>query len=344
MTRAPPAVRLSGGVVAYNEERGIRAAVRSLLVQELPANARWTAITVLASGCTDRTEEVVRQAFAADPRVRLWTEPERRGKAEAVNRLLGHADGDWFVLLDGDCRAAPGAVGALLESARTARGPLVAVGSRHLPPQTPSRIARSSDLLWGILHRLALNAPPGEAPLYLLDSLALLPVGRLAPVPANSVNSDGIRAHQVLRAGGALVYASGAGVEISVPATFRSYVAQRGRIRAGDRQLAEAIGRREPGLRALARERPALAARLVLAEARDRRASVGTFGTLFAGEVAAEVISWIRTGAGSGDGARWPKVAAFPPSGASTAGAETPPPGSRATADPVRTGGVFDRS
>ena len=108
---------LAGGVVAYNEERTIRAALLSLLDQELPPGVAWNTIWVVASGCTDRTVEEAGLVAARDPRVRLVVEPVRTGKATAVTEVLRRAQGDAVVLLNADARAMPGAVAALWEAA-----------------------------------------------------------------------------------------------------------------------------------------------------------------------------------------------------------------------------------
>ena len=84
---------LSIGIMAYNEEANIGRLLSSLLGQSL-AHAKLTEIFVVASGCTDRTEEIVNFYVQKDDRIKLVTQPRREGKASAINLFLSRASGD----------------------------------------------------------------------------------------------------------------------------------------------------------------------------------------------------------------------------------------------------------
>ncbi|MBV8855445.1 MAG: glycosyltransferase [Acidobacteria bacterium] len=95
-------------VPAYNEERVIAQTVRSLLASHYEAFE----VIVVDDGSPDRTSEVVREQFGAEPRVRLFTK-ENAGKAEALNYGLRHARGEVVIGLDADTVFEPEALGAL---------------------------------------------------------------------------------------------------------------------------------------------------------------------------------------------------------------------------------------
>jgi cellulose synthase/poly-beta-1,6-N-acetylglucosamine synthase-like glycosyltransferase/spore germination protein YaaH/peptidoglycan/xylan/chitin deacetylase (PgdA/CDA1 family) len=84
-------------IPCFNEEKVIVASVRRILA------THWDRLEVLVldDGSHDRTSEVVREAFAGEPRVRLMTF-ENGGKARALNRGLVEAKGDVIVALDAD--------------------------------------------------------------------------------------------------------------------------------------------------------------------------------------------------------------------------------------------------
>lgn len=77
------------GIAAYNEEANIGRLLQRLLDQRLETVA-VSQIVVVASGCTDRTEEIVRQFEARDARIQLLVQPQREGKASAINLVLRH--------------------------------------------------------------------------------------------------------------------------------------------------------------------------------------------------------------------------------------------------------------
>jgi len=95
-------LRLSVGIPAHNEEGNIGRVLEALLAQELPSWLELEEIVVVASGCTDRTEDVVRDFGERDERVKLVVEAERRGQTSAINKLIRLARGDVVVFMCAD--------------------------------------------------------------------------------------------------------------------------------------------------------------------------------------------------------------------------------------------------
>jgi cellulose synthase/poly-beta-1,6-N-acetylglucosamine synthase-like glycosyltransferase len=87
--------------MAHNEEANIGGLLHRLLEQELTTVA-MTEIIVVASGCTDRTEEIVRQWAVRDGRIKLLTQATREGKASGVNLFLREASEEVVVLSSAD--------------------------------------------------------------------------------------------------------------------------------------------------------------------------------------------------------------------------------------------------
>ncbi len=92
-------------VAAYNEERVITRTIQSVL------NSDYGHLEVLVvdDGSQDGTADVVEQAFADDPRVRLFRKPNG-GKASALNYALEHTEAEVFVGVDADTQLAPDAI------------------------------------------------------------------------------------------------------------------------------------------------------------------------------------------------------------------------------------------
>ncbi|THD77471.1 MAG: glycosyltransferase [Phenylobacterium sp.] len=84
-------------IPCFNEEKVIVASARRILA------SHWDRLEVLVldDGSSDRTSEVVREAFADEPRVRLMTF-ENGGKALALNRGMKEVKGEVIVALDAD--------------------------------------------------------------------------------------------------------------------------------------------------------------------------------------------------------------------------------------------------
>ena len=63
----------SVGISAYNEEANIGRLLQEILDQDL-RTVEISEIIVVASACTDRTEEIVRECMQKDRRIRLYTQ------------------------------------------------------------------------------------------------------------------------------------------------------------------------------------------------------------------------------------------------------------------------------
>ena len=95
-------------VPAFNEEVVIETTLRSLLLSDY----KNFEIIVVDDGSTDRTSQIVRERFATESKIQLFTEPNA-GKANALNFGLGYATGEIVIALDADTVFAPQAISAL---------------------------------------------------------------------------------------------------------------------------------------------------------------------------------------------------------------------------------------
>lgn len=82
----------------YNGAAHLPNKLRSLLDQDWPADG--LEILVYSDGSTDATDEVVRQASAGDPRIRLLRGSQRAGKPTGLNRLAEQARGEVLLFTD----------------------------------------------------------------------------------------------------------------------------------------------------------------------------------------------------------------------------------------------------
>ncbi|MER3403832.1 MAG: hypothetical protein C4289_00520, partial [Chloroflexota bacterium] len=98
---AQPSLRCSVGVMAHNEAANIGSLLDALLVQRTSL-CEIAEIVVIASGCTDATEEIVGEFSRRDRRVKLLLQARREGKASAINLFLRYAKSDILVLESAD--------------------------------------------------------------------------------------------------------------------------------------------------------------------------------------------------------------------------------------------------
>jgi glycosyltransferase involved in cell wall biosynthesis len=95
-------------VPAYNEEFVIAATIRSLL----NCDYENFEIVVVDDGSIDRTSEVVREQFANETRVRLFTEQNAR-QSRSTESWPRQSKGEIVVALDADTQFPAGTIRAL---------------------------------------------------------------------------------------------------------------------------------------------------------------------------------------------------------------------------------------
>ena len=108
-----PELECSVGVMAYNEEANIAHALDSILRQELTGK-QIREVIVVASGCQDRTVDIVADIAGREPRVRLIEQVRREGKASAINLFIGEAKCPVLVMVGADLMVEDGAFDFLL--------------------------------------------------------------------------------------------------------------------------------------------------------------------------------------------------------------------------------------
>jgi cellulose synthase/poly-beta-1,6-N-acetylglucosamine synthase-like glycosyltransferase len=95
------AIPVSVGICAYNEEKNI-GNVLNLLHNTKVRGFKIIEILVVASGCTDRTCDIIKEWQKKDKRIKLIVERKRRGKIHALNKIIKRCRGKIFMNVDAD--------------------------------------------------------------------------------------------------------------------------------------------------------------------------------------------------------------------------------------------------
>lgn len=218
---------LSIGIMAHNEEANIGRLLHSVLDQRF-THGHLKEIIVVASGCTDRTEEIVRKFAEKDPRIRLISQASREGKASAINLFLANASGDIFILESADTIPNDDCLDQLVTPFED---PSIGMtGARPIPVNPKdSFVGFTVHLMWYLHHKIALLSPK------LGELVAFRSFVRQIPKDT-AVDEASIEAI-VREAGYRLCYVPEAIVNNKGPETVRDFIKQRRRIAAGHQNL-----------------------------------------------------------------------------------------------------------
>jgi biofilm PGA synthesis N-glycosyltransferase PgaC len=147
----------SVGIMAYNEEANIAHAIEAVLAQRL-SSGEITELIVVASGCTDRTADIVLKVAHDDPRVRLVVQKRREGKASAINLFIGAARSPILLMVGADVLVKEGTIDTLVQHFRD---PAVGMVGGHPIPVNDERtfLGHAVHLLWRLHDQVARRTP-----------------------------------------------------------------------------------------------------------------------------------------------------------------------------------------
>ncbi|MEJ2735999.1 MAG: glycosyltransferase [Anaerolineae bacterium] len=231
-------IKCSVGITAYNEEANIGRLLQAVIDQRL-YEVEISEILVIASGCTDHTEEVVRAFMDREPRIRLYVQEEREGKTSAINVFLGQAREKICVLESGDTLPREDTIENMV---RMFRDPAVGMtGAQKVAVNTPDHVVGVlSHLRLKMEHQLCLEIPR------LGELIAFRKV--FDQIPPDVAMDEAFVEALIIRRGMQVRYAPDAVVYNMGPETVGDFVTQRRRNYAGHLYLRDKYGYRVSSL------------------------------------------------------------------------------------------------
>jgi len=257
--------------MAYNEEANIRRLLTSILGQGF-THCRLTGILVVASGCTDRTEQVVKDVMKDDPRIQLIVQARRQGKASAINLFLSKASGDILILESADTIPEQGAFERLVAPFQD---PDIGMTGAHPIPvnSSDSFMGFTVNLMWSLHHRISLVTPKLGELVAFRDLVTEIP----DDTPVDEAAIEAI----VTGAGHEIRYVPDAVVRNKGPENMRDFIKQRRRIAAGHMHLS-----RKQSYRVSTLSPKKILKALIQGHSWDLKDTVWTLGAIFLETVA----------------------------------------------------------
>jgi cellulose synthase/poly-beta-1,6-N-acetylglucosamine synthase-like glycosyltransferase len=225
-------IKCSVGITAYNEEANIGQLLQAMLDQRV-YSVEISEIIVVASGCEDRTADIVQKYMSKDPRIKLIIQECREGKTSAVNLFLQQAKEDICVLESGDTLPGQDSIEKMV---RMFEDPQVGMtGAHKVPVNAPQQIiGYLSHLRLKLEHQLCLEIPrTGEL-------IAFRKV--FDHIPRDVAMDEAFVEALIIKRGMQVCYAPDAVVFNMGPETLSDFVRQRRRNFAGHLYLKDKYG------------------------------------------------------------------------------------------------------
>lgn len=231
-------MRLTVGICAYNEEENLGSLLKNILKdQEISEDSE---VLVVASGCTDKTLQIAEQYAILDPRIKVFNEIKREGKASAINKILAKASGDAIIFISADTIPWKDCFVKL-----TARLQVPGVGivcGKPLPINDTSSLAdRLIRILWSFHDHVFKELNDAGLAKHATEVFCIRR-GIVNNIPPETINDDAHIALLAKSKGWLIKYEPRSIVSICGPRTFTDYVKQRQRILQGHIQVKKATG------------------------------------------------------------------------------------------------------
>ncbi len=263
-------LRLSIVVCAHNEEKSVGPLIENLMRQKVPREIGSREIIVVASGCTDKTVNVVKQFMERYDCVSLIEEAERLGKASALNKAFAVSTGDYVVLAPADVYPAHDALFNLLIPFRNRMVSAVSgrpvQDPRHVPKGFVGYLANMTYRLWSRL-MYKLN-DRGQAAHCSGEFMAIRSDVRTV-IPEECAADDSYIAI-LAKKKGLIKFAEGAVCYNLMPSTLFDYVNQRRRWLYGHFQTKKFTGEYPKVLDTLVLSKPNVVAEVLAEEILER--------------------------------------------------------------------------
>lgn len=253
------------GIPVYNDEKTIAGCLDSVLHQA-GRLARVKAVVVVASGCTDRTVEIVRNKRRSDGRILLVEEEARLGKASALNKIFNLFDFDsydYLVVTNGDAVLESDAVDRLVECAESCGFRLVCGSPRPFPSSPDGGIGCLHGFIWDLHNAFLTHASSFDRP-HCTDELMCFSRGLRWWIPPDTVNDGAYFSVLLSLYGLKCGYCPEAVVHVSTPRGVYGLIKQRSRIILGHVLLKEKMGHTSNTFESTFLVRPALAFRILV--------------------------------------------------------------------------------
>lgn len=229
------------GICATDRALGLNSLLRSIEDEPVLEGYSLARIIIVASGCESGVLEFAISLAKTDNRLIVIEEDQRRGKADALNKIFTRLEGDFLILIDSDVFPSKGSIGKLLASISESDMVGLASGNVFIVPHR-GLLARFQQLIWSVHNESSLllnhmgisNHSDGEMMIVRSRLLSALPYGL--------VNDDAFISARVRQMGYYIRFCRDARVRITVPSRISEFLNQRRRILFGHLQIRRVLG------------------------------------------------------------------------------------------------------
>jgi len=231
----------SVGICAANHATELNRLLDLIEREPYPPGFVLESIVIVASGLDHELSTLFGKLDGAYPNVVFIEEPVRRGKAQAINRIVDAFRGDFLVLLNSDAQPEPGAISTLLSAIDQDERIGVVSASPVLKPRADLAGA-VLQMMWHAHNECLVTLSDKNSMNHCCDELIVLRSDVLRKLPPDTVNDGAFLTGAAYRDGFIIQHCEDARVTIDAPTRLTELLMQRRRILYGHFQISRRVG------------------------------------------------------------------------------------------------------
>ncbi|MCL5067817.1 MAG: glycosyltransferase [Thaumarchaeota archaeon] len=229
------------GICASDSAPSLGDLLKRIRAERFPREMPLLKIIVVASGCSRSAIGLLLEFQKYDRRMHLIEEEKRKGKAEAINKIIGNSVGNYLLFVNSDALPVKGAMSAILTMLRQDQSAGVISGNPYFERRVGST-AGVQRLMWLVHNECSERLNHMAIGNHGSDELMAVRSELLEPLPQDIVNDGAYIAGRAKQRGFYIKFCNSAGVEIDVPKNIADTISQRRRIIFGHFQIWKVTG------------------------------------------------------------------------------------------------------
>lgn len=251
------------GICATGRVKGLEALTALIESESKATPVSLRRIIIVASGCDSQTISKLTTIANRDSRIELILEGERHGKADAINKILERAEGEFIVFVNSDAMPEQGSLRSLL-SMVSSSGKIGGVSAMPILGSRGGVASDVSDLMWTTHNECSLILNHMNISNHSSDEMVVFRASAVEKLPEGLVNDGAFLAAVARRRGYAIKFCVPARVRVETPTRLADMIGQRRRILFGHAQVWRAVGRAPRTIESLMVFSPSLGFRLLV--------------------------------------------------------------------------------
>ena len=282
------------GICAADHATNLKELLDVIRNESYPSGLILDSVVIVGSGLDSEAVTVLRNLGGPNVSFIVIEEPTRKGKAEAINRIIETFTGRFLVLLNSDAQPAHGAISKLLSVIAEDDQVGMVSASPFLGEKT-GILGEILQLMWSVHNECLVALNNENRNNHCCDELIVLRSGAIRKLPHDTVNDGAFLAGAAYNEGYSIRFCDTAHVRIDVPSRLCDLLRQRRRIVYGHMQIRRVIGNSPKTIESMLISNPRLSLSILIRTLRKSPKTVLVLPIAIVGEAVSIAMAFLDT-------------------------------------------------